>query len=439
MNDTISEHAMQEVSFTDLNSEGEGVGRLEDGRVVMVGRALPGDRATVRLRATSNAKVARGEVAEMLASSPNRKEHLCPHYAEGCPASPLGVLKSKAALDWKVAHLKETLRRVGGKTVEPRACIPSPIGWRYRDRVELAIGLEDGLWKIGYRKGSGVVAISNCLLADDRIGRSIKLLAPLLMKYGAKQKAETHEGAVLRLRVGDTGGVVGVLYISTLDPVLDFWKRWLRQGDLAGWEVRKVESMEARHGVSTLLSHEGSRTFVIAAGDAKITLPAGAFTQANQSLRKKLVEEVIGSIPGRGRLLDLYGGYGAFGFEWVRSGGSCLVVDSDRDSIEAGRKAVGERSIKFVLGNLNNPRTLAGVGGDVDAVIADPPYVGLSKSVLDWLQKHGPGLFIYLSCHPAALARDLKGLTGYKIESVQPVDMFPQTPDLETVVVMRRG
>jgi len=439
MTENIGNAATYEVLFTDLNSEGDGVGRLADGRVVMVEGTLPGDRATVGLISTANSKIARGEAIDLLSASVNRKEHLCPHYAEGCPASPLGVLKYKAALEWKVNHLKETLRRVGGVSVEPEECIASPSGWRYRDRVELAVGMEEGVWKIGYRKELGIAPIHNCLLADDRIGQCIKTLSAALTKTSANQKSEDPGGAVVRLRVGDIGRVVGTLYIASLQPGVKFWGEWLRQGNLAGWEIRKVDSMESRHGDSKILVAEGVRSVTVHAGDAQVTLPAGAFTQANQSLRKKLAEEALRRIPVAGRLLDLYSGYGAFSYEYVRSGGSSLAIDSDRSSIEAGRKAVDGRRIEFVIGNLNNSQAISAIKGTFDAALVDPPYGGLSKAVLSWLQAKGPRQLVYLSCHPAALARDLKGLAKYVIESVQPVDMFPQTPDLETIVRMKRG
>lgn len=168
------------------------------------------------------------------------------------------------------------------------------------------------------------------------------------------------------------------------------------------------------------------------------------FRQVNDAMARRLDDLMLGGVAGSDakQILDLYCGRG----EWTcRIAAACseravLGIDVHPGNIRAARQrqtALGLSNLEFRQGKVE--KYIAGLALGDSLCIVDPPRAGLDPRVLAQLERHPPAAMIYVSCHPATLARDLKGLVGggYEIERIQPLDMFPQTAHLECWVMLR--
>jgi 23S rRNA (uracil1939-C5)-methyltransferase len=150
---------------------------------------------------------------------------------------------------------------------------------------------------------------------------------------------------------------------------------------------------------------------------------------------------------GTRHLVDTYCGVGFFGIELARDVDSFAGVEYDVQAIKAARHNAARRHVtngEFVLGGAEEalPQVLARFAPAATSVILDPPRAGCTTTVLDLLRACGPAQVLYVSCHPATLARDLKRLCAdgcYRLVRVTPLDMFPQTQHVECVADVRHS
>ena len=178
-------------------------------------------------------------------------------------------------------------------------------------------------------------------------------------------------------------------------------------------------------------------------GGIAYEVPAGSFFQVNPEAAERLLEEVLraaGPVAGV-RVLEVYGGMGVFGLALARRRAEVTVLEADGEAVAAGTRAAAAAGLhaRFVRGD-----ALRSLGEEVldrpQLVLADPPRSGLGPGVAAQLAALGAGRIVLVSCDPATLARDLWELhgRGYAAEAVVPVDLFPQTPHVETVTTLRR-
>ncbi len=456
--------------ITDLTSDGRGVARREDGRVVFIEGAVPGDSVLATFQPGGKKKPLEGRVETIIVPSPDRTEHPCHHYAQGCPASPLGSLTYKAALDWKQNHLRETILRLGKKTdgsgfglsVENKSSpgealssgedyrdaldrviqpiVPSLLPWSYRERIELTLEKEE-TWLGGYRTADGVLPVKDCHLAMPSIRNSIREIEKALSCKRFQPDPSLWRRA-LRLLLRDNGmdSVVAVLFVATnkkfdTRPYREFFTSLTT---LAGWQIRRVRNLNIRFISSDVVAEDGDVSINVPIKDSTIKVGPATFSQANREGTDTLVNLVLDTIADETHVLDLYGGYGAFGLAHALRGGSSAVADSAAEALTDGWRFARENrlDVYYLQADFsrNWPEKLD--VNEFQCVILDPPRGGTSQQVLERLNNSSVEQIVYVSCHPAALVRDLTSLTQYRIGKIIPVDMFPQTPDLETIAVL---
>jgi 23S rRNA (uracil1939-C5)-methyltransferase len=191
-------------------------------------------------------------------------------------------------------------------------------------------------------------------------------------------------------------------------------------------------------------------------GDETFLLSPTAFFQTNVGAADALTRLVLAHVPARAhRVLDLYSGCGLFAQPLARRGLEVVAVDENAQAIADGvasREAAGLSAdrYRFVRARVErflhrDRAAMQALREDVDVVVVDPPREGCPAGVLEAVmdQVH-PSVLVYVSCAPESLARDIgrarrAAAVPYVIEHVQPIDMFPHTPHVETVVVMRRA
>jgi 23S rRNA (uracil1939-C5)-methyltransferase len=218
-----------QVAIERIAAGGDGVGRLEDGRIVFVPRTAPEDVVELELM-QSKARYARGRVAAIVKSSPSRVEPACPHYSgDRCGGCQLQHLSPEAEREVKRRVVGDALRRIGGRSVDDPIMMPSPVAWRYRAKITLAVS--DDL--IGLRREGNpdsVFDVTDCRITSEPL---MALLAKIRTHRGQLPKdleslvlREDREGGLHLIAIG--GGDLWdarPLAAALADPPVSVWWR----------------------------------------------------------------------------------------------------------------------------------------------------------------------------------------------------------------------
>lgn len=375
-----------EVRVEKLVAGGDGLARY-DGRPVFISRSAPGDLLRARV-SDRKRDYLRAEVVEVLEPGPGRREPPCPHFAR-CGGCDLQHIEDDLQVELKVAAVRETLSRLGGGDLPADFEVHSaePFGYRLRNRVRIE-PREDG-YAVGYRAPGSwtLVAIDSCKVLTPALEASVLGLAARLPADGAPER--------LDLAAGDDGRV-------TVSPV--------------------VEGLD--HG-------EVSRRI----GDFTYAYDARCFFQGHAGLLERLVGFVVGELQGA-VAWDLYAGVGLFSLPLAGRYQRVLAVEGDTVAARYARINVRRnraRNVDVVGGSVDS--RIVELADAIDRVVVDPPRSGLTPGALEVLMDRRPLWITYVSCHPAALARDLKRLrAAYRPASAALFDLFPQTGHMEVAV-----
>jgi 23S rRNA (uracil1939-C5)-methyltransferase len=409
------ERAIYEIEIQTLVFGGDGLGRLPDGRAVFVPFCLPGERVRIRIT-EEKARHARAELVEVLNPSPQRIQPRCLHFGI-CGGCQYQHLAYEDQVRFKTEIVREQLQRIGDIADPPvLPTIPSPAPYYYRNNMQLHLTF-DG--KLGYYEARmpRVFGISECHLPEadlneiwpqlemenipgiERIELRLDANNDVLMTLESSQPEELPE---MELEMP-----LSVVHLSPLGPIV-----------MAGDD----------HAVMEVLGRPFS-------------LSAGSFFQVNIPQAAAMVQYLLDHLPLRpdSIVMDVYCGVGLFSAFIAPRVGRLIGV-------EASPQASQDFAIN--LDEFDNVEIYEGTAEDIlprlsvrpDIMIVDPPRSGIQPKALDAIVKMKPKTLAYVSCDPATLARDVKRLrrSGYELVSVQPLDMFPQTAHVETVVLMSR-
>lgn len=374
-----------EVEVEKLVAGGDGLARFE-GIPIFVARSAPGDRLRVRL-VERRPDYGRAEIVEILEPGPGRRSAPCPHFAH-CGGCDLQHLEDDLQVELKVEAFRETLVRLGGLSPSLEVEVVAGEPWGYRLRTQVHTAGEGDELTVGYRarRSDAVVAVRACPVLVPQLEARFADLEELLPATPPRR---------LDLVAGDRGA------LSTAPVTPD-----LPHGPLS-----------------------------ITVGEFTYELDARCFFQAHRQLLPRLVERVVGEWQGESAC-DLYAGIGLFSLPLARRYKHVVAVDGDRVASRYARR----NAQRYRLDHLRTVNSaveswIAELPPSIDRLIVDPPRVGLSKRLRHEIRHRRPRRLTYASCHPAALARDLKDLVGpYSIEQLTLVDMFPQTGHMEAVV-----
>lgn len=401
-----------------------------EGKAVFVPLALPGEEVSLR-RVEERRGYATAEIDRILAPAPARVAPRCPHFGS-CGGCDYQHTDYATELGLKQAILAETLERGGVR-------IPGPIGlltaepWAYRNRIRLAF---DEAGNPGYRgrRSHAVTPIGECPIAAPLLVRAAFALRELL---GSMAPGLDLAELALFTNHDQSALLAGILLRRRTRVRLPELARALgeRTPELRGVEVafepprRQSPETMARWG-------EGSLAYRAAGFDYRVD--HGAFFQVNRWLVDALVERVTSGHRG-GVAWDMFAGVGLFARPLAAAFEEVVAVESapaSRAALAANLKGTpGRVAAMPVLDFLRRAS-----GPPPDLAVVDPPRAGLGPETIALLASRAPARLVYVSCDPATLARDLRGLAaaGYGVRSVTLADLFPRTFHLETVVDLGR-
>lgn len=442
-----------ELTIDDLAFGGEGVGRA-DGYVVFVRGGLPGDRLRVRLT-EARGRFGRAAIEEVLVPSPDRVPAPCPYFGR-CGGCRLQHLVYPAQLAFKEKQVRECLHRLGGVgDFELRPILPAADTYGYRNKMEFTIaGDPPALGLHVFERYDVVLDIERCLLQSETMNTLLDEFRRQLRDRALSVWDPRTERGLLRfvmMREGRNTGeamvnvVAAAPDIETLTPVADAVR------DRAPATTSVVLNVNAKKASVAVGSEEhllSGREHITESLDGVVfQVSANSFFQTNTRQAERLfaVVEAACELTGEETLLDLYSGTGAISLLLARRVRAVYGIEvaaaAVADAIRNAR-ANGIENCTFLAGEVRHVLPdLMRQGVRASVVVADPPRAGFHPKALSALATLAPARIVYVSCNPSTLARDVGDLVrqGYRLEWVQPVDMFPQTPHIEAVARLSRA
>ncbi len=461
------------LTIDDLAFGGEGVGRA-DGYVVFVPGGVPGDRLRVRLE-QARSRFGRGAIEAVEAPSPHRVEAPCPYFGR-CGGCRLQHVDYAAQLAFKRKQVADALERLGGLSgFELRPILGAADTYGYRNKMEFTVARGDKLpLPSGERAGvrgqetrgdlivglheadryDSVLDVERCLLQSDGMNALLDEARRFFVEHGLTAYEQDGGEGLLRflmLREGRRTGelmanvVTAAPAVSELAPLA---QRLAARVPQTSSVVMNVNPKKASVAVGVEEHLLGGRDHIRESiGGLTFQVSANSFFQTNTVQAERLFELVLDStgLTGGETVIDLYSGTGAISLLLARR---CRWVYG----VEITQAAVDDAALNAAANAISNCTFLAGEvrfvlpsliakGVTAEVVVADPPRAGFHPKALHALLTLAPARIVYVSCNPSTLARDAGELVrgGYRLQWVQPVDMFPHTPHIEAVARLERA
>src|SRR3954468_1533610 len=434
-----------ELAVRDFAFGGAGIARIE-GYVVFVRGAVPGDRVLARVT-RSKRDYAEAVLVDVLEPSPERTAAVAPH-----PGAPWGVLPYERQLEEKERQVREALVRYGGFEDPPVAAITAADAtWRYRNKLEYSFGeSDDGKLVLGFHKPgrwNEIEDVGEDALASEEIDAVRNAAREWAREEGLSAWDRRSGDGFLRNLVVREGRRSGQLQVRIVTSEGDFRAESFA-GALASdsvlWTQTGGIAETTRDGKTVLL--QGEEWIEETLCSLRFRISHEAFFQTNTEMADRLYAEAAGAAgpSGSERLYDLFCGIGTIGLSMARDVRELWGVELVEQAIvDARRNAAlnGIGNAHFLAGDVRTElRPLVERAGKPDVVLVDPPRAGLSQKVVRRILETEPKRIVYVSCNPSTLAPNARQIAeaGYSLESVTPVDMFPQTPHIEAVALFTR-
>ncbi len=452
-----------ELTIEDLAFGGKGVARLEN-YVIFVKGALPGDKVRVRI-AKRKKDFAEAYILEILQESPFRIPAPCPYFG-WCGGCTWQNMTYQNQLAFKKKIVQDALERIGAlDEIAVNDVLPSPKFFAYRNKMEFSFSdrrwlLPEELGKEGLRKDFAlglhvpgtfdkILHVEECRLQSDEANKILRFISEWVQAHHlAPYGIRSHEGFLrfLIIRQSAFNGEIMVNIVTAYEEpetLMPLARELMQKFPQVVSVVNNINTRLAQIAVGEKEILLAGRDYIQdKIGDFIFNISANSFFQTNTRQAERLYQVAMdfAEISPHSVVWDLYAGTGTItlflaqkakeviGFEVVES----AVADARKNAVEHNVK-----NVRFVQGDLL--KTLPHTEPLPQAIVTDPPRSGMHEKVLRLINYLAPEHMVYVSCNPTTLARDLKILNErYRVEKVQPVDMFPQTYHIETVVKLKR-
>lgn len=436
---------MQELqaTITDLSHDGRGVARI-DGKTVFVSGALVDEQVRLRIR-KRHRHFDEAEVVEVIAPSPHRVTPRCRHFGE-CGGCSLQHMDAEAQIHAKQRVLADNFARIG--KVSPQHWLQpltdAPWGYRRKGRLSVRHVPKKERVLVGFRQEANprfVAEITHCEVLHPSLGPKVGLLAEMIGSLDAARDIPQVEFA---------GGDEGIaLVFRHMNPLSERDRAALVAfGQQQGFAIYLQPG-----GVSSvhLLWPEQSRlAFRIAAGegvpDVELEFRPLDFVQVNAGMNAKMMARALELLDPQptDRVLDLFCGLGNFTLPIARRVAEVVGVEGEHGLVERAAENASRNGLanaRFHVANLfEDQRGTDWARQPWDKLLLDPPRAGADK-VLEYLPHKATKRIVYVSCHPASLARDagiLVNQHGFRLTSAGVMDMFPHTAHVESIALFEK-
>ena len=444
-----------EITIDALTGGGDGVGHAEDGRVVFVPNAAVNDRLRVKI-IRLKPRYALSKIEEIVTPAAERVKSDCA-VSDRCGGCVFRHISYEAECEIKYNGVKDSMNRIGGIPITPKAMIAAEMINGYRNKAQLPVGTKkNGNIICGfYAKSSHrIVPFESCPLQPPLFSAVTKAFCDWANKYRLTAFDETTGKGLLRhlyLRMGFESGELMVAVVAAKNELPK--SRELIEslkavaGDALHSVILNVNSKKTNVVLGkTCRTLFGSDTISDTLCGVKVSLSPLSFYQVNRGMAEKLYKKAKELAKPDGKVvLDLYCGAGTIGLSMAKEAKKIIGVEIVPQAVENAKenaKSNGIDNAEFIcMDAANAAKMLKEQGRSPDVVLLDPPRKGCDSGLLSTIAEgFRPERIVYISCNDATLARDCKILEelGYQTVEVTPVDLFPRTGHVECVVLLTK-
>ncbi|TCO73842.1 23S rRNA (uracil(1939)-C(5))-methyltransferase RlmD [Marinisporobacter balticus] len=445
---------MIEIKIEALEFPSKGIGYCE-GKKVYVKNTMPGQTVLAYIKKTRKDH-AEGKLMEVIERSPIEIQSFCDHFGS-CGGCANQTIPYEKQLEIKANLVKKILDDAGIKDYKFLGIEGSPETFAYRNKMEYSFGNEkkDGELNLGmHKKGRfrDVVTVDKCKIVDEDFNT---ILATMLNYFREKEvplyNNKSHEGYLRHFivrKAKKTKEIVIDLVTST-QITFDMTElvAIIKSLDLEGKLVGFLHTFN--DNVSDSVVNEktdilwGQDYFTEEILGLKFKISIFSFFQTNSLGAEKLYSMVLDFMgeADKKNVFDLYCGTGTIGQIVAKKAEKVVGIELVEEAVEVANKnaqANGLTNCKFIAGDVL--KKIDELTTKPDIIILDPPRVGVNPKALKKVLDYNAPEIIYVSCNPRSLAENLVDMqkSGYRVEKVKCMDMFPHTPHVETVVVLYR-
>ncbi|TCS82567.1 23S rRNA (uracil(1939)-C(5))-methyltransferase RlmD [Tepidibacillus fermentans] len=437
-----------EVEIKKIGINGEGVGYINR-QVLFVPGALPTEIVVAKIeKVEKNFVIAK--LIKIKKRSKQRIKPLCSVY-EQCGGCTLQHLDYEGQLDAKRELVREAVEKYANlKEVEIRPTIGMDNPWDYRNKAQLPLReikgkVLTGLYEMGSHR---LVDISSCPIQHPKVNEMIQVARDVIQELGIPIYDERKRKGIIKhlvARVGFETEEAQLTLITATEEIPRIKELILELRYRLPYLKSIMQNINPLK-TSIIFGNKtkilwGEERIIERLNEIEFSLSPRAFFQLNPEQTVKLYTEVekAAALTGNEVVIDAYCGVGTIGLWLAKSAKEVHGMDIIKEAIEDARKnaeAGGYTNVKYTLGKAEEilPKWVNN-GFQIDVLIVDPPRTGLDSKLLETILQVKPKRFIYVSCNPSTLGKDLAILLkgGYQVEYIQPIDMFPQTSHVESV------
>ena len=427
-----------EVDVVDMTHDGRGVARV-NGKAVFVAGALPGERVRMLVEVRKK-HFDEGRTLEVLQAAADRVVPKCPHFGR-CGGCTLQHLQAESQIVVKQRVLQENLERIGHVQAERWLSPLTDQPWGYRRKARLGVKYvaKKGMTLVGFRETNPrfLAELQRCEVLVPAVGERIGELATLVQSLDAREHIAQIEVA--------SGDAQTVLVFRHLQPLSSSDRERLQAFAQATGLGIMLQSGGV-DSVETLWPEVIALDFRIPAYDITLKFQPLDFVQVNAGMNQRMIDLALQLLdPQReDRILDLFCGLGNFTLPIARRAATVVGVEGDAGLVQRARANAalnGLPNAEFYAADLSEDvRAEPWVKGGFNKLLLDPPRSG-ADAVIPQLPLEGVQRIVYVSCHPASLARDAGVLVrdyGFQLKAAGVMDMFPHTGHVESIALFER-
>ena len=421
---------------------GEGIALL-DNKVVFIPFALKDEIVDVEM-VKNNKSYFYAKLNNVITKSQNRTEPICPYYYL-CGGCNLQHIKYDEQLKIKKEIVKNNLSKFAGFNYDINDVIASDKQFYYRNHISFHVN-EKGQLGFFQQRTNDFVVIKKCFLADETINKCIDIFNSYFFDnqiYGFNKQTKKGTIKLVDLKCVDKKLLITIVSTEINLPNIEhlFVRLNLLKIKYGVYISLNTSNNFLIYG-EKLKNIYGLKQIEICEENVKSFVSSYSFLQINNYIKSLIYNDILKNVEGN-IVVDLYSGRGVLTSMLAKRTKKVYAIEIVQDACNDAKNILK-------LNNVNNVSVLCGdvqtllptIKEKIDCIIIDPPRKGASTDILINIIKKNPTKIIYLSCASNTLARDLKILLNenyYKIKFIQPYDMFPNTSNIETLVVLEKN